>query len=50
MEFLSIADAARWVKETHPEIKGTVTTINCNISQAIKMNWKSYGYTWKRLN
>lgn len=50
IEFLSIADAARWIKENHPEIKGNTTTINCNISKAIKMNWKSYGYTWKRLN
>lgn len=48
LEFLSITDAARWVKENCPEIKGTVTTVTCNISKAIKMNWHSYGYTWEK--
>lgn len=48
-EFESMSAAGRWLKEHYPEYKGTATTMATNISKAIKMGWKSYGFTWKKI-
>lgn len=48
-EFETISAAARWIKESGMS-NGSVATITSNISKAIKNNWKSYNYTWKRLS